>query len=80
MAKTSRFELNYAGVGELLRSGEMRSVIEAYTDAVLSNAGANYGSQVKLVKDRWAGYVDDRTPEGKQDNLDNNTLLKSLRG
>ena len=80
MAGTSRFELNYAGVGELLRSGEMRSVIEAYTDAVLSNAGANYGSQVKLVKDRWAGYVDDRTPEGKQDNLDNNTLLKSLRG
>lgn len=80
MARTSRFELNYAGVGELLRSGEMKAVVEAYTDAVLSHAGPDYGAEVKFVKDRWAGYVDDRTEKGNRDNLDNNTLLKSLRG
>lgn len=79
MARTSRFELNYAGVGELLRSGEMRGVIEACTEAVLSNAGPNYASKVKLVKDRWAGYVDDRSESAHRDNLDNNTLLKALR-
>lgn len=76
----SRFELNYAGVGELLQSAEMQSVIQAYTDAVLAKAGPNYSAEVKIVKDRWAGYVDDRTAAAKQDNLDNNTLLKSLKG
>lgn len=80
MARTSRFELNTAGVAELLRSPEMQEVVQMYTDAVLEHAGPEYGAEVKFVKDRWAGYVDDRTAKGKQDNLDNNTLLKSLRG
>lgn len=79
MAKTSYFELNTAGVGELLRSAEMQGVIQAYTDAVLDNAGEGYHSAVKLIKDRWEGFVDDNTASAKQDNLDNNTLLKSLR-
>lgn len=79
MAK-SRFELNYAGVGELLRSPEMQGVVQEYTDAVLAKAGPNYSAEVKIVKDRWAGYVDDRTPAAKLDNLANNTLLKSLKG
>ena len=76
MAKT-KFELNYAGVGELLKSPEMRSVIESYAAEASHRAGEGYN--VKYGSNRVVAFVETGTDAAAQDNLDNNTLLKAVR-
>lgn len=70
-----RFVLNKAGVGELLKSSEMMSVLESYADKVADNAGEGYKTFVGF--DRAHVSVRTVTDEAYQDNLDNNTLLKA---
>ena len=70
-----RFKLNYKGVGELLHSKEMESVLMGYANTVAGNAGDGYkakqmGTRVIVVAD---------SSKAAQDNLDNNTLLKAVR-
>ena len=76
MAKM-KFELNRAGVSRLLKSPEMRSVIEANAASVQKNAGDEY--VVKYGKNRVVAFVETGSDEAAQDNLDNNTLLKAVR-
>jgi hypothetical protein len=71
-----QFKLNYQGVGELLHSSAMESVLMSYANATAGRAGTGYkamqmGTRVIVVTD---------TDEAAQDNLDNNTLLKAVRG
>lgn len=70
-----QFKLNYKGVGELLHSSEMESVLMSYANATAGRAGEGYkalqmGTRVIVVTD---------SDEARQDNLDNNTLLKAVR-
>ena len=76
MAKM-KFELNYAGVSRLLKSPEMRSVVEANAARIQKNAGDGY--VVKYGKNRVVAFVETGSDEAAQDNLDNNTLLKAVR-
>ena len=77
MAKV-KFELNRAGVAHLMKSPEMRSVIESYANGISDRAGEGY--DIKYGRTRAVAFVQTGTEETAQDNLDNNTLLKAVRG
>lgn len=76
-AKLEKFELNYAGVGELLKSGEMKSALISYANQVANRAGAGYVAYVAPT--RAVVSVETGTEEAYRDNLENNTLEKAIR-
>ena len=73
-----QFKLNPEGVGQLLKSPEMVSVLESYADGIAARAGEGYS--VHVGPTRVNVSVRTATDEAAQDNLDNNTLLKAVRG
>lgn len=73
-----KFQLNYEGVAELMRSEAMISVLKSYADAIAERAGDGY--DVHIGPRRANVSVRTVTDEAAQDNLDNNTLLKAVRG
>lgn len=67
-------KLNYAGVGELLKSKEMRKMLEERANGIANRVGE--GCEVYVAPTRAVAEVRlDNTSE----NMDNNTLLKALR-
>lgn len=70
-----KFELNRKGVAELLHSKEMQGVLMEYAKQVGDNAGEGY--IVKQMSTR-AIAVEAYSDDAKQDNLQNNTLLKAV--
>lgn len=75
-----KFELNRAGVRELLQSAEMKSVIDDYVNQVQKRAGDEYEAVVKTGATRVSGTVRAATPHAYYSNLKHNTLLKALGG
>ena len=73
-----KFVLNYEGVAELMRSDAMVSVLKSYADGIAARAGDGYN--VHIGPRRANVSVQTETAEAAQDNLDNNTLLKAVRG
>lgn len=76
MSNKFKFKLDYAGVGQLLKSEEMQSVLKHYADQVGARAGDGYDVYVG----RTRANVSVATAEAEQDNFDNNVLLKALGG
>lgn len=72
--------LNKAGVRELLQSDEMMSVCERYANQALSRLGEGYTVSSMVGKNRAITSVYAESVKAKQENLENNTILKSLRG
>ena len=67
-------KLNYAGVGQLLKSDDMKNGLMSYAGQAATRAGAGY--KAKMLRERvMLVAVSD---SAKADNLENNTLLKSL--
>lgn len=80
MAKNKiRLELNYTGIGQLLKSGEMKAVVESAASQKASMAGNDYTSEAHLSTQRWHANVYPIGLDGWRDQLENNTLLKVLR-
>lgn len=75
-----RFELDKAGVRELLRSAEARSVCESYADAALGRLGKGYGKNARTGKNRVNVEVAAESSEAVRENSENNTILKAVRG
>lgn len=84
MSKAFKFELNRAGVRELLKSSEMQAVISEHTDRIRSNAegmtGLEYESNVRNGSNRVVGTVSAGSAHAYYENLKNNTLLRALGG
>ena len=80
MAKSFRFELNRAGVRELLQSGEMAAIVTSLGSNVLSRVGAGYEISTITGQNRVNCRVAAVTYEAKKENLENNSLLKALGG
>ncbi len=72
------FELNEEGVAELMKSGEMQAALIANAQEVKNRAGDGY--DVHVGPTRANVSVRTGTDEAARDNLDNNTLLKAVRG
>lgn len=75
-----RFELNYAGVGELLKSKKMADVLAEHGSAVLGRLPSGYGMSKGETSQRAKVTVGTRTRAAESDNKKNNTLLKALGG
>lgn len=69
----NRFELNKKTVGELLKSEEIRQACMSAAEKVAQTAGSGYRAVIMSTR----VIVVPETAEAAQDNLDNNTLLKS---
>lgn len=78
MAKV-KFKLNYAGVGQLLKSREMQSVLNGYASSAMGRAGDGYEVETFIGFDRAHAIVKAATPGARRDNSENNTLLKAVR-
>ena len=78
MAKM-KFELNKAGVGQLLKSSEMQSVLNSYANAALGRLGEGYEVNSFVGFDRAHAIVAAVTEEARKDNSENNSLLKAVK-
>lgn len=79
MAKVE-IKLNSSGVRELLRSQEMKSVCEEHANNALGRLGPGYSVTTMTGKNRVNASIFAESYEAKRDNLENNTMLKALRG
>ena len=73
----AKFEPNIAGITELRKSAEMKAVLNHYASVISSTAGAGYETVEIMSGDRAKVFV---VADTRKDNLENNTLLKALRG
>lgn len=78
MSKT--FKLNRAGVRELMQSEAMQSVLRDKASQIQNRCGDGYEHDVMVGKNRANAMVRASTYAAKRDNMDNNTLLKAVRG
>lgn len=75
-----RFELNRAGVREMLRSNGAMSVCQSKATEVRSRVGDGYEITTYVGRNRVNASVHAATFEARKDNSDHNTLLKALGG
>lgn len=81
MAKV-RFQLNLAGLNELMKSAEMKAILEANGKAVANHAegmsGEAYDTRVHDAS--WVSIcnVFPATDEARSENYKNNTVVKAL--
>ena len=74
----SEIELNSAGVRELLKSKEMRSICKWYADKAVRKLGDGYSANVYDGKSRVNASVTADWKQTQADNLKNNTILKAV--
>jgi len=74
-----KIELSYKGIGQLLKGAEMRQLMEKYGSETAERAGAGYGYRVHNTGQRQAVNVFPETYSASRDNLENNTLLRSVK-
>ena len=72
-----RFELDRAGVRELMKSPEAMDVCKEYASAIRNRAGDGYEVDTYVGKTRANASVYAATYEARRDNYENNTLLKA---
>lgn len=77
MGNLQKFVLNRAGVRELMQSPEMQDVLVEFASQVAERAGDGY--DVYIGTNRANVSVVTATDDAAADNLDNNTLEKSIR-
>lgn len=75
-----RFELDRAGVRELLLSKEMAAVINDKASEVLRRLPNGYGMTSGTTEQRAKAHVGTRSAAAASENKKNNTLLKALGG
>lgn len=81
-----RFELNTAGVGELLRSEAMQEILSDYAEQVRGRCTAGevgveeYETSTSVRGTRAVSTVRAATYHARNSNLKHNTLLKALGG
>ena len=80
--KVTKFQIGkdgYAGIGELLKSDGMKSLVESTAAQIANNAGTGYASDVHLSSQRWNGNVYPVTNEAAQEIYESNSILKAMR-
>ena len=77
MSNLQKFVLNTAGVRELMQSQEMIGVLTEYAGQVAERAGDGYSVYVGINRANVSVVAD--TDAARADNLEHNTLEKSIR-
>ena len=80
MAKV-KIKLNRKAVrDQLLKSDAMANICKAQAEAMAARCGNGYAADVHVGKNRVNASVYPATKEAARDNLNNNTILKAVRG
>ena len=72
-------KLNYKGIGAMLKGSEMQTMVTEYGSAAAARAGDGYNYRVHNTGQRQACNVFPENYQASRDNLQNNTLLKSIK-
>lgn len=75
-----KIELNSDGVKELLKSDAIRTELERRANEALSRLGAGYSTNTHMGPNRVNVEVTADTYQAKQENAQNNTILKAVEG
>lgn len=80
MSEQWKAQLNYAGVGQLLRCDELKAVINGHAQNMVNNLGPEYSfNNAYGAKDgRVRAFIHADTTAAKLENLEGNTLLTAL--
>lgn len=73
-----KFQLNRAGVAELMKSSAMQEVLNEKASAIRSRCGDGYEQDSYVGQNRANAMVTASSFKAKRDNLTNNTLLKAV--
>lgn len=76
---SKKFELNYSGVAELMKSSVMIEVLRDKARGIQEAAGDGYKVTSYVGKNRANVSVKTKTKKAIRDNNKNNTLLKAMR-
>ena len=74
-----KFELNRAGVAQLMKSKKMQDILKKQATRIKNKAGEGYEQDLHVGKNRANARVWAETRQAKSDNLEKNTLLKSVK-
>lgn len=80
MAKKVKFQLNRAGVRELMKSPEMMEICRNYAESAVNRLGDGYETSTYVGKSRVNAEVKAVTYQAAADNLRNNSILKAVQG
>lgn len=78
MADKIKIVLDQDGVGALLKGQEVEEMVQRFGKEVAQRAGTDYEARTHVTSQRQICNVYATTKEARQDNLENNTLLKAL--
>lgn len=75
-----KFELDRAGVGELLKSSEMMAICKEHADRALNTLGDGYEVTTHTGKSRVNASVHATTYKARRETFDNNSIYKAVFG
>lgn len=75
-----KFVLNHSGVRELMQSQEMMNVCSRYANQAVASLGSGYEVNTYVGKNRVNAEVAAVSASAKRENMENNTILKAIRG
>lgn len=75
----NKFVLNRSGVQALLKSEEMKKILEEHASSTLGSLGEGYDSDSYVGKNRVNVSVFAKSWKAKKENLKNNSILKALK-
>lgn len=73
-----KFELNQAGVRELMQSSEMMTICKGYADKARAQLGEGYKVDTYTGKTRVNVSVSAQTYSARLENSENNSILKAV--
>lgn len=73
-----RFELNMAGVRELLKSNKMQKILDEHASNTLNRLGDGYEKENYVAETRAVSQVAATSSSARDENSENNTLLKAV--
>ena len=78
--KLKKVKLNSSGIRELMKGPEVTGELERIASAKMSILGDGYETSTYSGKTRANVSIRPVTEKARQDNLENNTLLKAVSG
>lgn len=76
MSKVQRIVLDKKGVKNLLKSKEVKEMLEHQATEIKAKVGKDYGSDIYLGKNRYNVAIYPITDEARKDAINNDTLTK----
>lgn len=80
MFKVNKVVLNGAEVRNLLKSPGIAGLCESLAHEKAAELGPGYGVRTFVAQTRFVARVEPQTKKAREDNLDNNSLLKAFGG